>query len=98
MAFKRKATPTKCKQEVIVRDKLRCVKCGKELFLDSNKNQLVVADGCFHHILPLVYRGKNETFNICLLCKDCHLSVHSGDENKRKYLNNLEIFIKTGRL
>ena len=48
MAFKRKATPTKCKQEVIVRDKLRCVKCGKELFLDSNKKSV----GCRRWMFP----------------------------------------------
>ena len=96
--FKRKNIPLRCKHEVLARDKLMCVQCGKELFLDSTKKQLSVKDGDFHHILPLVYGGANETLNLCLLCRPCHKSIHSGDERKAKYFTAYENFLKTGRL
>ena len=92
-------TPSrKHKIKVIQRDKLCCVQCAKPLSLIGDLKAPRVEGGDFHHIVPMIYGGENEPFNICLLCRPCHLHVHSGSETQQKYIAMFESFIRTGRL
>jgi len=94
--YRRPKIPQRVKLEVIIRDKLICVQCDAILHL--GKTIYSVINGVFHHIIPMVYGGENEAFNICLLCKTCHDQAHKGREDKRKYFFSFENFIRTGRL
>ncbi len=78
------------KSMVIHRDKLKCIQCGKDLVLSSPTS---LSNGAFHHIVPLVYGGENNHFNLCSLCVSCHNKSHSGRESKEKYLDMYSKYI-----
>ncbi|WP_037592070.1 HNH endonuclease [Sporomusa ovata] len=95
----RKAIPNSERLKVIERDRLHCIQCGKQLELNGEGGYYITfLEGNFHHIIPLIYGGPNISFNICSLCTDCHIKVHSGDESKQKYINMYSTFISTGQL
>ena len=97
--FKRKSLLKRDKVLVIERDKLFCVQCKTIIHLKiSEFKQLSLTNGCFHHIVPMVYGGSNTYENVCILCTNCHLFVHSGDEIPHKYIKMYENFIRHGKL
>lgn len=53
------------KKKVIRRSYNRCERC----FIDFDDNFV----GEFHHIIPIIYGGKNDIDNCSLLCYNCHL-------------------------
>ena len=52
---------------VIERSDNRCERCG----IDFDNN----FKGEFHHIVPVIFRGKNSLDNCSLLCKKCHYAA-----------------------
>ena len=101
MAHKRKELYKSDRLAVLQRDEMQCVQCKKKLRLNPIKSswqKITLKDGVFHHIIPLVYGGENGAHDACLLCTDCHIKVHSGNEDKGKYLDMYERFIVSGRL
>jgi 5-methylcytosine-specific restriction endonuclease McrA len=61
---KRPEFPSDIKKKVIERSGNRCERCCID-FDDEFK-------GIFHHIMPVVFGGKNNIENCSLLCKNCH--------------------------
>jgi len=97
--FKRKNISRNDKLGIIKRDKLACIQCNRKLALRIlNRNYISIEDGIFHHIIPMVYGGENKTYNVCLLCVQCHNKIHSGKETKEKYIIMFEKYIHEGRL
>lgn len=95
--YKRREIKDIDKWEVITRDRLVCVQCKETLHLKEVKRPVVI-DGAFHHIIPMVYGGSVNYHNVCLLCRTCHNKVHSGNEDKKKYFEMFESFIRAGKL
>ncbi len=52
------------KMKIMKRSGNRCERCGID-FDDNFKGE-------FHHIVPVIYGGKNTLDNCALLCKKCH--------------------------
>ncbi len=96
--FVRKNIPQAVKFEIIKRDNLMCTQCLRILPLDHSRKQLSIPNGHFHHIIPLIYGGENVKENICLLCSDCHLQAHSGQEKPEKYYEMYESYVRYGYL
>lgn len=82
----------------MIRDGLFCLQCGVAIELINYKPGIVSIGGIFHHIIPLIYGGENIHTNICILCKYCHLNIHSGTETKEKYLIHYQNFLINRKL
>lgn len=95
--YRRKSIYQKDRRIVLERDKSKCVECGSEIFVNHNYSQISLLNGAFHHIMPMIYGGKNDFTNICLLCNGCHINVHSGKESVLKYILDSRMFLTTGR-
>lgn len=80
------------------RDQCRCVNCGKQLSLNHSHCQITIDGGQFHHVLPHIYGGTSLPENVCVLCNECHIAVHSGPERVEKYVAMKEVFMRTGRI
>jgi len=59
--------PTQIKNKVIKRSVSHCERCG----IDFDEDFI----GEFHHIIPIIYGGKNDIDNCSLLCHNCHLTA-----------------------
>ena len=96
--FKRKAIPKDIKFAVMERDSLNCIQCYKFTPISNIGKHISILNGEFHHVIPLVYGGMNTLSNICILCQECHKTVHSGRETPTKYYEMFANFVRHGWL
>jgi len=61
----RQSISIKQRQRILERDSYRCIKCGRRRL-----STLVL-----HHILPVVFGGADQDFNLITLCETCHEDV-----------------------
>ena len=76
----RRSVSTKCKREILNRQKGLCRFCGSRISLEPYCN----ADA--DHIIPVNYGGKTNEDNIQLLCVGCHRHKTSLENSKEKRL------------
>lgn len=72
------------KDRIIERDGNRCRFC-KFRFKENYMLQI-------HHVIPVSHGGSDEDMNLCTLCKDCHMRVHS--DGWEKYVWTFQISSK----
>jgi len=93
-----KVLPKKEKLKVIEKNGLFCYECKLELQIIYKKKTFQIKNGHFHHLIPQIYKGENNSFNACLLCKSCHMLIHSGKETKEKYIKMFENYYQNIKL
>lgn len=71
-------------KKVWSRDNATCQRCGKYHNTCENRGTFHI-----HHIVSFMVEDKRTDYNnLILLCKDCHLWVHSKKNKTKKFLEN----------
>ncbi len=80
--------------EVVKRDWLICYQCQKLLKIKHYRDFASTIEWwAFHHIIPQIYWWENNQHNVCILCKECHILIHSWSEIIEKYLIHKDNFV-----
>lgn len=70
--------PLVLKREIFFRDGFKCKKCG---FSDKDSNDLEI-----HHLVPIVFGGKNSSENLVTLCSICNKYAPDSEKDFLIYL------------
>lgn len=73
-------------KQVWKRDKAICQMCGKNHNEENNRGNFHI-----HHIISFqITEFRSNLSNLILLCKECHLFIHSKKNINKKYIKNYE--------
>jgi 5-methylcytosine-specific restriction endonuclease McrA len=81
----RRSIHAKERERIFLRDKGKCVDCGKvcaggwKIWKPSVKHFELNGTHEIHHIIPVIKGGETTIDNLILLCKECHLERHNLD-------------------